>query len=255
MIDDGPAYKLLLQRAVKRFELDLRDWPWPPERAGDDWDTYWRVRFEDVLFRFGLGARKLMEAAKLSVEVQERPIDVTFLPAIKGYLPGAIDQHRIEDFFDAERARPEKLPILILCHAIVHSHVLVPRFAGTAHTGLRLEDFYLASDRGRKEGVYLINWRSFVDELVHSVTSDNIVGMFVWRLPDGEELRIAASSSAVSIESRNRLIDLYRGLSRQNAKSMDKFMNEWRQAYGLSPTAESTELSIRSLYRPEGDTL
>ncbi|MEU3007758.1 hypothetical protein [Streptomyces sp. NPDC007020] len=74
MIDDGPAYKLVLQRTVKRFDLELREWPWPPDRARGDWETYWRVRFEDTLFRVGLGVRKLIEAAKLSVEAQERPV-------------------------------------------------------------------------------------------------------------------------------------------------------------------------------------
>ncbi len=80
MIDDGPRFKLLLYRAVKRFELDLAAWPWPPQRGGDEWGDYWQSRFEDVLFRSGLGVRKLIEAAKLSVEVQARPIDVTFIP-------------------------------------------------------------------------------------------------------------------------------------------------------------------------------
>ncbi|MFB6525238.1 hypothetical protein [Streptomyces sp. NPDC056399] len=235
MIDDGPAYKLLLHRAVKRFELDLREWPWPPTRASDDWVPYWRVRFEDTLFRVGLGVRKLIEAAKLSVEIQERPISVTFLPVRKDFFPGAIDQHRIEKFYDAEAARPARLPVLLLCHAIVHSYVLVPRFDESSHTGLRLQDFYLASDRGRKKGVYLVDWRTFVDELVWPVTSDDVIGLFMRRLPNGEELRLPTSSPDGSIESLDRLVDLYGNLSQGNAKSVDKFMKEWREAYGLPP--------------------
>ncbi|MFE2157102.1 hypothetical protein ACFW9M_04725 [Streptomyces lydicus] len=237
MIDDGPAYKLLLQRAVKRFELDLRDWPWPPTRAIGDWGTYWQVRFEDTLFRVGLGVRKLIEAAKLSVEVQQRPINVTFLPVRKDFYPGVTDQHHIEKFYDTEAAHPDQLPVLLLCHAIVHSHVLVPRFGGSAHSGLRLEDFYLASDRGRKKGVYLIDWRTFVDELVHVVASDDVVELFVRRLPNGEELRIP-SSSHWSMDSRDRAVGLYRSLSQGNAKSVDNFMKEWREAYGLPPHSE-----------------
>ncbi|WP_406153214.1 hypothetical protein OG217_05760 [Streptomyces sp. NBC_01023] len=240
MIDDGGAYKHLLQRAVKRFELDLREWPWPPTHASEDWVTYWRVRFEDTLFRVGLGVRKLIEAAKLSVEAQERPIGVTFLPIREEYFPGAIDQHRIEEFYDVEAARPERLPVLLLCHAIVHSYVLVPRFNGSGHTGLLLQDFYLASDRGRKKGVYLIEWRTFVDELVCSVTSDDVSGLFMRRLPNGEEMRIPSSSPDSSREARDRLVDLYVNLSQGNAKSLEKFMQEWRAAYGLPPNLEST---------------
>ncbi|MEV4905757.1 hypothetical protein AB0N46_14030 [Streptomyces albidoflavus] len=241
MIDDGPAYKLLLHRAVKRFELDLREWPWPPTNASEDCGTYWRVRFEDTLFRVGLGVRKLIEASKLSVEVQELPINVTFLPRRKDFFPGAIDQHHIEKFYDTEAARPDRLPILLLCHAIVHSYILVPRFDGSGHTGLRLEDFYLASDRGRKKGVYRVEWRTFVNEVVRPVTSDDVVGLFMFRLPNGEELRIPTSSPDEGIgSSRDRLVHLCDSLPQGNAKSVDKFMKEWREAYGLPPDSESS---------------
>lgn len=70
MIDDGPRFKLMLYRMIKRFELDLAAWPRPPQRAGDDWGDYWQCRFEDVLFRVGIGVRRLIESAKLSIEVQ-----------------------------------------------------------------------------------------------------------------------------------------------------------------------------------------
>ncbi|WP_327376560.1 hypothetical protein OG393_22930 [Streptomyces sp. NBC_01216] len=239
MIDDGPAYKLLLYRAVKRFELDLRKWPWPPTRAaGDDWGAYWQARFEDTLFRVGLGARKLIEASKLSVEVQQCPIDVTFMPVRQELFPGSINQHHIEKFYDTEAARPDRMPVLLLCHAIIHSYVLVPRFGGSGHSGLRVEDFYLASDRGRKKGVYLIEWRTFVDQLVHAVTSDDVVEMIMHRLPSGEELRIPSSSHRGSVGPRDGAVSLYRGLSQGNAKLVDKFMKEWREAYGLPSDGE-----------------
>lgn len=220
---------------MKRFELDLAGWSWPHARGRDDALAYWRVRFEDTLFRVGLGVRKLIEAAKLSVEVQERPINVTFIPIREERYPGALDQHHIEDFYDVEAARSDRIPVMILCHAIVHSYVLVPRFVGSGRGGLRLQDFYLASDRGRKKGVYLINWRTFVDELVGPATSDDVVGLFLRRLPNGEELRIPTSTPHLSTESEARLVDLYSGLSQGNAKSVDRFMEEWRQAYGPSP--------------------
>ncbi|MEU3501968.1 hypothetical protein ABZ726_14765 [Streptomyces hundungensis] len=239
MIDDGPAYKLLLQRAVKRFELDLQEWPWPPTRASEDWATYWGVRFEDTLFRVGLGVRKLIEAAKLSVEAQQCPVDVTFLPVRKEYFPGALNQHRIEKFYDTEAGRPERLPLMLLCHAIVHSYVLVPRFNGSAHTGLRVQDFYLASDRGRKKGVYLIGWRTFVDELVHAVTTDAVAGVYTRRLPNGEELRIPTSSAQMSEGTWNHLVTLYSNLSQGHAKTVDSFMKGWHEAYGLLPESES----------------
>ncbi|MGG7574101.1 hypothetical protein [Streptomyces sirii] len=124
---------------------------------------------------------------------------------------------------------------MILCHAIVHSYVLVPRFVGSGRGGLRLQDFYLASDRGRKKGVYLIDWRTFVDELVIPATSDDVVGMIMRRLPNGEELRIPTSRTDLPTGVEDRLAELYSGLSQSNAKSVDKFMEEWRKAYGTPP--------------------
>lgn len=35
-------------------------------------------------------------------------------------------------------------------------------------------------------------------------------------------------------------MDLYVNLSQGNAKSLEKFMQEWRAAYGLPPNLEST---------------
>ncbi|GHE31944.1 hypothetical protein [Streptomyces hydrogenans] len=239
MIDDGPAYKLLLYRAVKRFEIDLREWPWPPVNFSDDWDTYWRTRFEDTLFRVGLGVRKLIESAKLSVEAQEHPINVTFLPIRKDYFPGAIDQHHIERFYDDRAERPDQIPLLLLCHAIVHSYVLVPRFNVSTHTGLSLQDFYLASDRGRKKGVYLVDWRTFVNELVYAVASDEVNGLVMHRLPNGEEIRIPTSRPNDLFKTPDRIVDLYRNLSQGHAKSFDKFMKEWREAYDTPLDPES----------------
>ncbi|MFJ9979399.1 hypothetical protein [Streptomyces cyaneofuscatus] len=232
MIDDGPAYKLVLQRAVKRFDLELREWPWPPDRARGDRETYWRVRFEDTLFRVGLGVRKLIEAAKLSVEAQERPVAVTFVPAKGGRRPNAIDQHHIDRFYDLEAARPDRIPLLILCHAIVHSYVLLPRFDGSAVTRLQLKDFYLASDRGRVNGIYLVDWKTFVDEVVTPVTSDGVVGMVILRLPNGEDFRFSTSSSIDSPDSRDRLMERHAALSKGNAEGMRKFMSDWRRGYG-----------------------
>jgi hypothetical protein len=231
MIDDGPAFKLLLHRSVKRFDLDLSAWPWPPDRSGHDWGTYWQTRFEDTLFRVGLGVRKLIEAAKLSVEVQARPINVSFAPLRGPHVPDTLSYHRVEEFYETESMRLEQVPILALCHAIVHSYVLVPRFSGSGCTGLLLQDFFLASDRGRRNGVYLVDWESFVRELVTPVVLDDVTSMLIWRTPHGEELRIPTSTQRPAEEH----IEFYRDISAGNSKAVDKFLIKWRQSHGLPP--------------------
>lgn len=233
MIDDGPAYKLLLHRSVKRFDLDLSAWPWPPDHSSQDWGTYWQARFEDTLFRVGLGVRKLIEAAKISIEVQARPIDVSFASLRGARIPDTHNYHRVEEFYETESMRPEQVPVLALCHAIVHSYVLVPRFSGSGCTGLRLQDFFLASDRGRRKGVYLVDWEGFVRDLVVPVAMDDVTSIIMWRTSDGEELRIPASSQRPPEEH----IEFYKDISIGNAKAVDKFLAKWRQSHGFPPEA------------------
>ncbi|MCI3225596.1 hypothetical protein [Streptomyces sp. NP-1717] len=231
MIDDGPAFKFLLHRSVKRFDLDLAAWPWPPDRGGNDWGSYWQVRFEDTIFRVGLGVRKLIEAAKLSIEVQARPIDVMFAPLRDNLVPNSQNSHRVNEYYETEAMRPEKIPVLALCHAVVHSHILVPRFSVSGSTGLRLQDFFLASDRGRKRGVYLVSWETIVRELVTPVVMDNVISIRIWSTLDGEELRIPASTDRPAEEH----IEFYKDISTGNANAVEKFLIKWRQSHGLSP--------------------
>ncbi|MER7642719.1 hypothetical protein [Streptomyces sp. NPDC126522] len=177
----------------------------------------------------GIGVRKLIEAAKLSIEVQARPINVSVASLRGTRVPDALNYHRIEEFYETESMRTEQVPVLALCHAIIHSYVLVPRFSGSGPTGLKLQDFFLASDRGRRREVYLVEWDNFVREMVNPVVLDDVVSMYVWRAPDGDELRIPTSSQHPAEEH----IEFYKDISIGNSKAVDKFLIKWRQAHGL----------------------
>lgn len=237
VIDDGPQFKLMLYRAVKRFELDLAAWPRPPEQAGEDWGSYWQCRFEEVLFRVGLGVRRLIDAAKLSIEVQRRPIEILHAPLLATRIPDAVNYHRIDDFYNLQAASLTRVPLVSLCHAIIHSYVLVPRFTYSAMDGLRLEDFFLASDRSRCQGVYVIQWRHFVDKVVHPVVHDDVCGLVLFRTGQGDEIRIPLSSPNVTIEDRQRALSMYENLSKDHAKTVKKFDQKWEETWGFpSPT-------------------
>lgn len=223
----------MLYRMIKRFELDLAAWPRPPQRAGDDWGDYWQCRFEDTLFRVGLGVRKLIEAAKISIEVQGCPMALSFAPLRGNRVPDTMNYHRVEDFYDVQNASSTQLPIIAVCHAIVHSYVLVPRFTYSGVDGLRLYDFFLASDTGRRRGVYLIQWHDLIENLVYPVTRDDICELFIYRIEEGDELRIPLSTPGLSAESRERAIELYKNLSKDHAKAVKQFTAKWQAARGL----------------------
>jgi len=52
-----------------------------------------------------------------------------------------MNAHHLERFYALESMRPEQLPMLVLCHAIVHSFVLQPQFRVSGPAGLVLDDF------------------------------------------------------------------------------------------------------------------
>lgn len=232
MIDDGPRFKQLLYRAVKRFDLDMASWPWPPDVGEEGWTDYWECRFADVLFRVGLGVKRLIESGKLSTEVQARPINAVFFPLLGDRYPNKINYPHIDRFYNLNDGRSVQLPLIALSNVIVHSFVLVPSFSLRGVEGLRLKEFFLASDRGRRQGVHLITWRDFIHDLVYPVASDNVISSFGLRLPNGESLDIPQSSYATNAADRQRAIALYRSLSRGNEKAYDEFLAKWRAAYG-----------------------
>ena len=83
-----------------------------------------------------------------------------------GLVPDKINYPHIERFYDIHATRLVDISVAELCNTLVHSYVLVPEFGYSTLTGLTLERFFLASDRGRRKGVYIIGWRWFVDNYI-----------------------------------------------------------------------------------------
>lgn len=235
MIDDGPVFKLGIHRAVKRFERDLQAWPRPPERGGEGWDSYWRWRFEDVLITVGLGVRKLVEAGKLSVEVQARPIHVLRMPLRSARVPDTLNVHRADEFYDIEAGQDAPISLVKLCHAIVHSYVLLPRFTYSGPSGLQLQGFLLASDRDRRNGAYLINWPEFIRSVVEPVVSDDVTTMYCLRTGQGDELRIPMASGELLAGGATAAIEFFMGLSKENRKAVTEFSKRFAETWGHPP--------------------
>lgn len=235
LIDDGPLFEQLLVRKVNAFDSSLRRWPWPPQRArvGDyrDWTDHWRCRFEDTLFAVGLGIRKLVEAGKVSVEAQLEPIPARVAPLLGDRLPDSMNVHRVEEFYDVDKAAQDSLPLMLLCHAIVHSYVLQPKFARTGASGLYVESFVLASDVGRRKGAYLIEWDQ-VRRLVYRLAFDDVVSVRLLRTGQGEQLKIPRSTHSRSAKDEVLAIQLYRSVGPGNCKEIDRFMKVWRERFG-----------------------
>lgn len=235
VIDDGPVFKLAIHRAVKKFEQDLQAWPRPPQRGGADWDSYWRWRFEDVLFRTGLGIRKLIESGKLSVEVQARPIEVRGASSSSGRVPDVLNLHRAPEFYDVESAQPTQVPLVKLCHAIVHSYVLFPTFTYSGASGLQLQNFLLASDRDRHKQAYVVGWQGFVNAVVAPVVTDDVTLLVSLRTGQGDELRIPVSTPELIQAGPRGAIEFYMSLSKENRRAVKDFATRYTEVWGRPP--------------------
>lgn len=227
MIDDGPFARLWIHRAVKRFDLDLAAWPWPPDRGGD-WSTYWEFRVVEILSMVGVLTRKLIEADKVSVELLARTFDVVEAPIRGDALPDKISFPQVERFYDLDRVRRVPLSLEQICHQLVHSFVLVPVFSLDSLHGLRFERFYLASDRARKKSVYVLDWARFVDEVVGAVCADDIVSSQMLRLPAKGALSLGSRRSGVPLYE---LVLLYCEGSRDRRQRYEAFVAAWALEY------------------------
>ena len=221
VIDDGPFVRLMIERSVKRFDLDIALWPTPPERGGGEWGTYWNYRVEEVIFKVGLLVRKLIEADKLSVEAQSQRLSVRIAPLRGDDPPGKMNYHHLERFYDLDAARDIEISVADLCNALVHSFILVPCFEVSTVGGLRLTQLFLASDRGRRNGVFIISWVWFVATFVRSICADHVVASMTGRLPHGEHVQINSCRTNVSIPA---LVVAYCALSDYHRKRYQRLI-------------------------------
>lgn len=120
MIDDGPLFKFMLARSLKRYELRLAAWPWPPSRGGADWESYLRVQFERIVLEIGVGIRKLIENNKVSTELQARSLATRWMPIRRwGVIPTRIDNHHIERFYRTDSSWQKGLSYHKFCGDLV----------------------------------------------------------------------------------------------------------------------------------------
>jgi hypothetical protein len=233
MIDDGPFARLCIYRAVKRFELDLSRWPRPPDRGGENWDTYWEYRTTEIISTVGMLIRKLIEADKVSVQVQGIRLEVECALLRGDRVPTKINYPHLDRFYRVEDPRSVQISINEICNCLVHSFVLVPEFSYSSLKGLVLERLFVASERGRYWGVYIFRWKWFVDQFVWLLCTDDVVSQSSRHLPDGDSLYLPSNRLSVPA---NELARLYCGISKNHRRRYNEFMEKFIDAYGGGST-------------------
>ena len=111
------------------------------------------INLEKDLFLGFYIIRKLMEARKLSVEVESTPVHVTSYPWKGGRQITILNWDQINDHYDWSAAADEILSLRELCNLFVHSYVYLP-FMSDDRT---LEALLVSSERSRHKKLFNVD--------------------------------------------------------------------------------------------------
>jgi hypothetical protein len=175
MIDDSQVWKSRLRRARTSLRRKLRA---AAHDSGLAEDAF--VEVEAFAFLAGYIVRKLIEARKLSDELESSAMKVLAYPARADYPLDFLSAHKIDRGYDLTNPVQREVGLRTICNLLVHSFVFMPSTneGGTTWTG-----FFLNSDRTKNKELVFIAREDF-DLLVDEVLKDDIVEMQVDRIRD-----------------------------------------------------------------------
>jgi transcriptional regulator with GAF, ATPase, and Fis domain len=123
---------------------------------------------KDVFLGFFI-IRKLLEARKLSVQVESTPVRVMTQPWKGNHRITHLNWDRFDsDAYDSSAAANETLPLLDLCNLFVHSCIYVPLMSDDR----QLEGLFVSSDRSRHQKLFYIDAIQTV-ALLRAVANDS----------------------------------------------------------------------------------
>lgn len=116
------------------------------------WSEASFVRLEQSLMLGFYSIRKLTEAGKLSDSVASQPVSLYCFAALPGKRVTHLNWHRLDDLYGLSDARKVTRRLDFVCNQFIHSFVLV---LAQDEAG-RFSGVYVASDRQRHKGLFLI---------------------------------------------------------------------------------------------------
>jgi hypothetical protein len=173
MIDDSYVWKDRLRRGRATLRRKLREAINDPERAEAAF-----VEVEAFAFLTGYIVRKLIEARKLSDELEEALLSVTTFPAQPGYRLDFLNAHKIDRGYDLRAGSVATIGLKSFCNLLVHSFVFMP---ATDDRSAEWTGFFLNSDRTRNKELLFVAREDF-DVLVDEVIRDYVSSMHVDRI-------------------------------------------------------------------------
>ena len=132
------------------------------------WTERTDANLEKDVFVGCYAIRKMIEARKLSEPVLSYQVSCATAPLRHGKRVTLYDWHKLDELYDFGQQTTAELALRGLCNQFVHSYVFCPVFG---ESGL-LDSVAVASDRKRRECVYLIRVSSLI-ELFRAVGNDD----------------------------------------------------------------------------------
>jgi hypothetical protein len=153
------------------------------------WGAASVAKLEQDVFYAAFAVRKLIEAFKVSDEVESLTIVAEKYPPTKKVVD-VLNWHRIDELFDLSSKKRRTFCPKELCHQIIHSFVFVPRLDDDTGS---LSGFFIVSDHRKDEELYFFG----IDEIIRmleAVANDSIESSFGRRDPESGEMKVIAKS-------------------------------------------------------------
>jgi hypothetical protein len=139
---------------------------------------------KDVFLAFYI-IRKLMEAHKLSVEVEASQVSVRKIPSA-GKPVTYMNWDKIDELYDWSAASRETLPLRELCNLVVHSYIFMPSISENGG----LDALLVASDRSRSTKLYEVPALGAIS-LLRAVATDD---------PDRGEMKLDEATGDYAVK-------------------------------------------------------
>ncbi len=153
------------------------------------WGAASVAKLEQDVFYAAFAVRKLIEAFKVSNEVESLSIVVEEHPP-RNKVVDVMNWHRIDELFDISSKKRRTFCPKELCHQIIHSFVFVPCLDDDTAS---LSGFFIASDWQKKKNLFFVN----IDEIIkmlEAIANDNIERSIGQRDPESGEMKVTAKS-------------------------------------------------------------
>ena len=184
----------------------VESWPWKRDLAQRAeairrrkqqrrWSEGSFAALERDIFQSAYAVRKLMEAGKISDEVESSSLKAT-VHKPHGRAVDIMNRHRFDELYDLSRGSPGDIPLRDFCNQVIHSFVFSPAI----EKGGALAGIFVASDREKGRRLRYFDVDTVIDALVR-VAEDDIVSWRGEREKVSGEVKITRKSNSLEAET------------------------------------------------------